>query len=168
MKVYHIFVMMVMRTLIFKKLKMITILARHGARHPEMSNIEEHKRGQLTNNGLRMCYLLGTYMRERYSDFFPKTFNFNENYVIASGMPRTQQSAQAFMLGLYNFGSLNNEIEVDSQFFTPESKGFNMEVDFKTPLPLGYQPVPIHSYMSEENYAFASFNPKLCPNLALI
>lgn len=148
-----------------KELKMITMLARHGARYQEAANIDERHKGQLTNNGMRMCYLLGSYVRSRYPEFFPTSFNFNENYVLASGINRTQQSAQAFMLGLYDFGSLKDILDVDPQFYTPEWKGFDIKVNFETPLPEGYQPVPVHSFNKDENYVFMSFSPGLCPKL---
>lgn len=156
----------IIHTLLAKELKMVTILARHGARYPEIADVDEKHKGQITNNGLRMCYLLGRYVRQHYDGFFPKAFNFNENYVLASGINRTQQSAQAFMLGLYDFGSLNDKLDVDPQFYTPEWKDFDIKVDFETPLPLGFQPVPVHSFNKDENYVFESFSPSLCPKLS--
>lgn len=148
-----------------KELKMITMLARHGARYSVHPSVAAEKRGQISPNGLHMCYLLGTYMKDRYSNFFPKRFNFNENYVLASGFNRTQQSAQAFMLGLYGFGSLEEDIEVAEQYYIPEWKDFDIKVDFKSPLPQGYQPVPVHSYAEEDNTVFNSHLPDICPQM---
>ncbi len=139
------------------------MLIRHGARYPLTA--EPSKKGQLTNNGLRMSYILGKFIREKYPDFFPKEFNFNDNYVLASAQDRTIMTAQAFMLGLYDFGSLNDTIEVSPNFYRPEWDNFDIVDDIKTPLPNGFQPVPVHSFEKDNNFMFESFNQNLCPKM---
>ena len=136
---------------------------RHGARYPLRNG--PAKEGQLTNNGLRMCYLLGQFTRDKYENFFPKTFNFKENFILASSLDRTIMSAQAFMVGLYDFGSLNDPIEVNEEFYRPEWENFDIKDNYKTALPEGFQPVPVHSFEKSKNHMFESFNMHICPKL---
>jgi len=143
--------------------KFLMVLARHGARYPLAAGVSQNQQGELTENGLRMCYLLGKYIRKTFSDFFPQKFDYNKNWIMASGYPRTQMSAQAVMLGIYDFGSLNEELKVDKKYYTPEWEGFNIDDKLKTPLPEGFQPIPVHSFQSDENFLFNSFNFDLCP-----
>lgn len=150
-------------TITSQKTKMITMFIRHGSRHPLTSS--PSLKGQLTNNGLRQCYLLGQFTREKYPLFFPKTFNFKQNFILASSLDRTIMSAQAFMVGLYDFGSLNDPIEVNEEFYKPEWENFDVKDEYKTALPDGFQPVPVHSFEKSRNYMFESFNANLCPKL---
>jgi hypothetical protein len=145
--------------------KLVMVLARHGARYPIAAGIDERRKGEITENGLRMCYLLGKFIRIKYADFFPAKFNYNRNYVLASGLPRTQMSAQSLMLGIYDFNSLTDPLKVDRKYYTPEWEGFDIVDDLITPLPEGFQPIPVHSYQPEENFAFESFNFDLCPKV---
>lgn len=143
--------------------KMVLLFARHGARYSDSQSVEPSKRGQQTGNGLRMGYQLGRYMKDKFATFLPKKMDNRRVYVVASGMDRTRQFAQALMLGVYDFGSLNDPIEVDEKYVIPEWKDFSIEDPFKTALPEGYQPVPVHSYYTDDNYVFTAFSPLTCP-----
>jgi len=143
--------------------KFLIVLSRHGARYPLAAGVSQEQQGELTENGLRMCYLLGKYVRKTFSNFFKEKFDYNKNWIMASGYPRTQMSAQAVMLGIYDFGSLNDELKVDPKYYKPEWEGFNIDDQLKTPLPEGFQPIPVHSFQSDENFLFNSFSFDLCP-----
>lgn len=146
-----------------RETKMLMVFARHGARYSSIDSVEPAKRGQLTGNGMRMEYQLGRFIKEKFEGFLPKKFDNRRSYVIASGMDRTRQSAQSLMLGIYDFGSLPDPIEVDRKYVIPEWKDFDVEDTFKTALPEGYQPVPVHSYYPEHNFVFAPFDESVCP-----
>lgn len=67
-----------------------------------------------------MSYLLGTYFKDKYKNFFvDEKFNFNENYLISSSLERCLMTAQAFMIGMYDFGTLNDKITVDEKYVKP-------------------------------------------------
>ena len=57
-------------------------------------------------------------MREKYPEIFPENeeFNYNTLYASASAMNRTLMSSNAFFVGLYGFGHLNQKIEVDDKY----------------------------------------------------
>ena len=148
-----------------REIKMLAVLTRHGARNSYSILENPGTHGEITQNGIRMSYLLGKYLRQSYSNFFPSKFNYNDNSILASSTSRTQLSAQATMLGVYDFGSLSEEIKVDQKYFLPEWNGFEYKEQFKTALPEGNQPVPVHSFLEYENYVFRTFAPELCPKL---
>ena len=145
--------------------KMLVVLAGNGARYPGTVDKEgEYRRGEVSENGLRMSYLLGKYLRQQYDkSLLPQRFNFNENWVLASGAANAQMSAQALMLGVYDFGSLSEPLKVDARYYKPEWKDFDIQIDFQSPLPKGFQPVPVHSFQPGENFAFTPFDWNLCP-----
>ena len=149
-----------------RETKMVMVFARHGSRYSDIESVEPSKRSQLTGNGMRMEYQLGRYIKEKFDGFLPKKFDNRRSYVIASGIDRTRQSAQSLMLGIYDFGSLSDPIEVDRKYVIPEWKDFDVEDTFKTALPEGYQPVPVHSYYPEHNFVFTPYDPTVCPGIA--
>ena len=42
------------------------------------------------------------------------------------------------MVGMYDFGSLNDPIDVDDKYKRPEWENFDVEDDYSTPLPHGF------------------------------
>lgn len=148
--------------------KAIIALNRHGSRYSYSSVERKEVQGQLSNNGIRQSYGLGRYLRHRYADFFPKRFNFNNNFILASESSRCRQTAQGIMMGLYDLGSLDEELAVKKEFFYPQWRGFVFDSDLKTALPRGFQPVPVHSLAPHENYAFKSWFAEVCPKIASV
>ena len=64
--------------------KALLVVNRHGSRYSYSNADPPSLRTELTRNGLRMSYLLGRFLRQRYAAFFPARFNSNENVVVAS------------------------------------------------------------------------------------
>ena len=145
-----------------KNTKMLLMLQRHGARKSFTEIKTSQEPLELTQNGFRMAYLLGKYLRKKYSHFFPKKLNFDNNYIITSTPSRCRLSAQAVMLGIYDFNSLDDPIELTIDFWKPEWIGVVPEVDFSSVLPKGFIPIPIHSLEVEENFLFGSFAGQTC------
>lgn len=143
--------------------KFLMILARHGAHDNHLNPLGSSKKDQLTGNGLRMGYQLGRYLREMYDDFLPEKMNSRRTYVVSSGVDRTKQFAQAMMLGIFDFGSLPVQENVEERYKVPEWIDFNVESPYLTPLPRGFQPVTIHSFAEEEDFVFSPDDPKVCP-----
>lgn len=71
-------------------------------------------------------------MYEKYKEtnIRPAKFNFNENDLWASGYDRNLISAQAFMVGMYDFGSLNEVLDIDEKYKKPEWENFDVVDDF--------------------------------------
>ena len=86
-------------------------LARHGAVYPPNDlydgNETKQYRGLLTPVGLRQHYNLGTYLQHDYitlANLTTPTFNPNHLEFYATSKSRTQNSALAFIYGLYPLG----------------------------------------------------------------
>ena len=77
-----------------------------GANPPNKENKDAFRikwdgNGEITNIGIRMHYLLGVALREKYDNFLSKVYNPNEILVISTNMSRTLMSIQAQLQGLY-------------------------------------------------------------------
>lgn len=118
---------------------------------------------QLTGNGLRMGYLFGKYLREQYATLLPEQLDMSSVYVFASAVDRCKQYAQATMLGVYDFGSLKEPLNVPAERALPPWKGAKVEEGLATPLPHGFQPVPVHSFSAEMNHVFEPHKAQICP-----
>lgn len=106
-------------------------------------------------------------MYERYKDtpIRQEKFNYNYNELWASAYDRNLISAQAFMVGMYDFGSLNEPLDIDEKFKKPEWAGFNIQDDYETALPHGFQPVPVHSSFINDNYVLGTHTLETCPKI---
>ena len=144
---------------------MLVGINRHGARYAFTHLEDKEQHGMLTNNGIRMAYFLGKYLRQKYPTFFGKKFKMDDNYILASSVPRCQQTAQAIMMGIYDFGSLKDDLSTATHFQIPEWDGLDISTDFKSPLPEGYHPIPVHSHPKQENFGFQSYHQTICPKL---
>ncbi|KAK2953100.1 hypothetical protein BLNAU_11885 [Blattamonas nauphoetae] len=90
----------------------VTTLARHGERTSIIplgiyTDPQDPQPGHLTELGLQMQYVLGKRIRDHYikQNFFPEKYNSNNFYIRASPFPRTQQSAQAHVIGYFRDGT---------------------------------------------------------------
>ena len=111
------------------KLLFVNEQFRHGARssvmdiHPpnftDYFNIKWEKTGELTNNGIRMIYILGVKDRIKYKNFISNEYNLNEIKFYSSNLNRTIQSAYAHIQGLFFNSStekLKNKIQIENAF----------------------------------------------------
>ena len=155
-------ILIVNRSLSTKKVKMLLVLAEQGPYYHEKINKE--RKGTLTNNGMRMSYLLGKYYRKRYKDFFTDQFNFNTCQVIASDQLSAQQSANAFMLGLFDLGTYTSSLDIEKKYYTPEWYDFNIESEFETVLPEAFLPIPVRSSIIKREF-FKAWDSTVCPNM---
>jgi len=114
---------------ILSKLLFVNEQFRHGARssvmdiHPpnftDYFNIKWEKTGELTNNGLRMIYILGIKDRLKYKNFISNEYKSNEIKFYSSNLNRTIQSAYVHIQGLFFNSStekLKNEIQIENSF----------------------------------------------------
>ena len=143
------------------------ILSRHGHRYSLAAGEDDNLKGQLSTIGLRTNYLLGKYIKKKFSDFFnEKKFNSSKNEIIASGLNRNKMSTNSFFLGLYDFGSFSKKINnSQKKYFTPEFKNVKINNNFDTALPKSFQPVPVFSFLQENNFWFEGWNKEMCPRL---
>jgi hypothetical protein len=144
---------------------MVMGLHRHGARHSYVHLEKPEEIGMLTQNGHRMAYLLGKYIRQKFPGFFSDRMNSGDTFVYASALPRCRRTAQAVLQGIYDFGTLPEAFEVDKRFAIPEWDNLNVSIDFPTTLPAGAQPVPIHSFLEVENHVFQPDRSDICPSV---
>eukprot|EP00871_Galdieria_phlegrea_P004251 jgi/Galph1/4827/GphlegSOOS_G3493.1 len=129
------------------QLLMVIELCRHGDRSPLNTypydplpySQWQAGAGQLTAQGMRAHYELGRQLRERYtsSGFLSKNFSVNELKVISSDTDRTLMSAYCQLAGLfpYDTGPIISETTSEPLFA----------------LPFFWQPVPIHSDVSNND-----------------
>ncbi|XP_063241769.1 prostatic acid phosphatase-like [Bacillus rossius redtenbacheri] len=88
-----------------------SVLFRHGDRTPTSSYPNDPYNdeakywprgyGQLTEIGEEQHYRLGSYLRQRYSDLLPLTYNTNDTYIRSTDVDRTLVSARCNLEGLY-------------------------------------------------------------------
>lgn len=87
-------------------------VVRHGARAPidDFGTITKFpvSAGQLTPQGMRQRFLLGSYHRERYTETYPllnPVYDHEEIFVQSTDVNRTITSAYSELLGMYPPGS---------------------------------------------------------------
>ena len=161
------FLIFLISVVVARETYMLIALSRHSAKYSSHMMEDSHERDKITPYGLRMAYTLGKYLNSEYFYFFPDRFNFNNDYILASNDSASRITAQAILMGLYDIGSLNEEIRVKEEYFKPEWKDFDIETNFKTAIPEGLQPVPVHSYGADENWVFESHLTATCPKLPI-
>ena len=151
-----------------QSLRFILELCRHGARSPILPNNISNwtSYGDLTPTGIRQHYLLGSQLRERYSDFLPKTYKNSEIYVRSTLTNRTIMSAYAQLLGLFPLGS-GPDVDADfpKEFFFPPYFDSNISISQLgiSALPENYQPIPVHTINKNEEYLLSSYKSYVCP-----
>ncbi|XP_063241774.1 prostatic acid phosphatase-like [Bacillus rossius redtenbacheri] len=88
-----------------------SVLYRHGDRSPTRSYPNDPYNdvarywprgyGQLSEIGEEQHYRLGSYLRQRYSDLLPLTYNYNDTHIRSTDVDRTLASALCNLAGLY-------------------------------------------------------------------
>ena len=134
---------------------MIIEMARHGARAPIMDIykrpwIEETGAGELTTIGERQRYNLGRQTRDKYPKLFTtKRMKPEEVWVRSTSFNRTIMSAVSHVSGLFELidDTVTLQFENDDPRLFPPQDMINPPTKdgFRTPLPKGSIPFPIHS-----------------------
>ena len=88
----------------------ITEYMRHGARTTWTNNLnlsftKDLGIGNITANGMRMHFVLGSQIRKNYPTIFGSAFNNTDVEVKSSSIYRCIESAQAHLLGMYPLGT---------------------------------------------------------------
>lgn len=148
----------------------VSELMRHGARTPN-SNIlkmqEKTSDGQLTANGQRMAYLLGSQIRSSYSALF-SDIKYNEFEVYSSTKQRCIQSAYSHLAGVFPLGSgskITPEGQPATPFTQPPIEG--LQVNFKSEFAIdkGYRVVPIRVSQYDMDFLFMPYFAQVCPSI---
>ena|SRR3990167_6386121 len=153
-----------------EKTKMIIEVIRHGARVPIYAAAKEDwirglQPGDLTDVGKRQHYLLGKELVKQFSGFFTDKFAAEEYYVRASGFQRTVASAQSHLLGMWDHFVLTQLDFQNGDIRTvPPSVSLNtVNTPFRTPLPKGYIPDPIHTDSLQDDELLYFIGSEVCP-----
>lgn len=133
---------------------------RHGARTTWRSVLNlpitsQIGLGNLTANGMRMHFLLGSQLRKNYPSLFSQPFtNFDVDLFSSSGM-RTISSLQSHLLGMFPLG-VGEELTVDSasKFTLPPFKGTQSALTNTSALPRAYRPLPYQIQPINQDYLF--------------
>ena len=131
-------------------------VCRHGARSSG-TNIEDPKYfpngpGELTASGMRQHYLIGTEIRNKYilKNKLLDPYDSEELYVQSTQVPRTIQSAEAQLLGIYPLDTSQKLLKKQIHDAEPHINIYNKDKIVKSlglyPIKDGYHPVPIHNY----------------------
>lgn len=143
---------------------------RHGARTTWKNSLnstltQELGIGNLTGNGVRMHYVLGTQLRKDYPSLFNDEYNYKDFDILSSPVYRTIQSASSQLLALYPLGTGEKyTLPSDSNLGLPPFAGAAKDFESEFALPHGYRPIP---YTVENPELDMDFFPSLyhyCPN----
>lgn len=109
--------------------------------------------GMLTASGMRQQYLLGVHVRKEYIEKYKllnATYDVNEFYIQSTQVPRTIQSAECQLLGIYPLGSSVDLKQKQVKNAVPNIEIENLD---KILQQLGlasvidrFQPIPVHNY----------------------
>jgi len=135
-------------------------LFRHGARAPDRATYDTEKYwvnrlGQLTPVGMRMHYVLGASMRERYPDLLSK-YDPQKVYVRSTDLDRTLMSAYSHMQGI--FQQSGPEIEKNIDLSNLQSESVKEILTGRNALPGKAQSVPIYSLFNAEDHLLRGFH----------
>jgi len=138
---------------------LIIELFRHGARAPDKSTYDTEKYwvnrlGQLTPVGMRMHYILGASMRERYPELLSK-YDPQKVYVRSTDLDRTLMSAYSHMQGI--FQQSGPEIEKNIDLSNLGSESVKETLTGRNALPGKAQVVPIYSLFNAEDHLLRGF-----------
>ena len=127
---------------------------RHGARGPTEKDVFNEKwkgKGELTNIGGRMHYLLGVHNKNKYNNFINEIYNPDEILIYSSDKKRTISSILNQIQGMFqnnsNYNILNdNQIKNAVPNFLKNNEKINIKVKElnNLTLPFGIQILPIH------------------------
>lgn len=151
---------------------MIAELFRHGARWTlydifKESDVEKNN-GMLSPTGMRQHYNLGKAVRKNYPYLFDQNYNHKQITMTSTHVPRTVESAQSHLLGMYDMGTGFNLTTTSADFLTPpfakNQSNVKLEKDLPFALPQGYRPIPIFARSTDEDRTFMNDLETVCPN----
>ena len=153
-----------------EKTKMIIEVIRHGARVPIYAAgnadwVKGLQSGDLTDVGKRQHYLLGKELVNKFKDFFGQKLAADEYYVRSSGFQRTVASAQSHLMGIWDHFPLT-QLDFpngDIRTVPPVVSQNTLNLNFRTPLPKGYIPDPIHSDTLPDDELLYFIGGNVCP-----
>ena len=161
-----------------QKTVMLIELTRHGARAPLSSiskliprdYIKQRGISELTAVGMRQHYLAGRNTAARFPDLFSTiSFKSKEYEVRSTDVNRTLESAFSHMFGVRKgVADFTNESlpfeNSDSRMLPPQDLLFDPDqvIDFRTPLPNGAVPFPIHAQRDDLDL-FLGADGDACP-----
>ena len=138
----------------------ITEFMRHGARTTWRSvlNLPITSAlgvGNLTANGMRMHFLLGSQVRKNYPSLFSQPFTNFDVELFSSSSVRTISSLQSHVLGMFPLG-VGEELSVDttSKYTLPPFKGVQSALTNSSALPQAYRPLPYQIRPINQDYLF--------------
>ena len=149
--------------------------ARHGTRTTYFNVLNESFTlsegvGNLTANGMRLMYLLGSQVAKNYPGIFPANelaFK-SQNYEIwSSGSVRNIESANAFLLGAFPLGTgnLTNGQPTNSTYMNPPFDWVNQANLANTSvLPRQYRPFSYRVSTTAIDFNFFPTAYEICPN----
>ena len=130
----------------------IVEFSRHGSRGPmvditgESKWVKEWGVQQLTGTGMRMHYHLGREIKLRYPEIFATKFDSSMMEAFSTNYNRTISSALSHFTGIFElFDGKDLQFENTDPRLQPPKLTVSSEVDFKSALPHGFQPVPVYS-----------------------
>jgi len=136
---------------------MIAVLTRHGIRNPTRINFHDSdkkvNKGELTEGGQHQMYQMGARYRELYPNLFLPPYSPQDYFVQASRSPRTIQSAESFLIGLYPPGtgpSLPVKDTTPGIDLNPPFAGFKGDFHNQSALPEAFN-VPVVQSRYEKN-----------------
>lgn len=147
----------------------LTEYMRHGARttwnnHLNLSFTKNLGTGNITANGMRMHFVLGSQVRKNYPTVFSNTFKNTDFEIKSSSIYRCIMSAQAHLLGMYPLGSgetytLNSN---DHKGLPPFAMLTETYVN-SSALPESFRPFPFTVSSVETDYLFFPSMMSTCP-----
>ena len=154
---------------------------RHGARGPyrsfdevnwkDLLNEKWNGEGELTPLGMRMHYLLGVSIKEKYSDFLSKNYNPNEILIRSTDVNRTILSAYSTLQGIYNFSTVDNlndkQIKKGNISNLNNSELINQKIqELKNKsIEGGNNFYPVHIYPTNYDHQFQIYRTEECPGI---
>ena len=147
-----------------KNLEQIILIWRHGDRSPvrgypnyeqdygdSFENIWPKGPGQLTIHGSKQHVELGRFLKNRYKNFIPDSYNMEDIYIKSTDVDRTLMSAMANTIGMYQ----DPDTTDTANYPVPDGDYSIFEK---------FLPIPIHTVKKEVDYILRIPNRKdVCP-----
>lgn len=158
---------------VFKPVHLVEYM-RHGARTTwsnqlNLSFTMKLNVGNITANGMRMHFVLGSQIRELYKDsIFAEKFDYSDIDVLSSSVPRCIQSLESHLTGMYPLGTgekLYTSGDFNQKLLIPP---FPMKGDPYTnasgsALPYQFRPLPYKVNSNVFDFIFMANMVEACP-----
>jgi hypothetical protein len=125
--------------------------------------VDEEGPANLTGNGMRMQYVLGRSVHEKYKDSIFKDAPKSSDYEVTSSQyERTMMSAYSHMMGIYPLGkgeNLSNDVPIT---YSPPFASQQPQPSYQTALEGGYRPIPVNVVPKPEDDFFGKGMKYIC------